>query len=116
MIQLARVTTILQNLIVKKTAELIDQEVKILIDSQYKRAIQVLKDNHEGHVKLAELLLEKEVIFSENLEEIFGKRPWDEQRRREKDEAAAKIKNGQKPAAEAEKKNEEKEDKEEISA
>lgn len=61
----------------EKTAELIDQEVKVLIDSQYDRACQILKDNAEGHTKLANLLLEKEVIFSEDLEKIFGKRPWD---------------------------------------
>ncbi|WP_347838855.1 ATP-dependent zinc metalloprotease FtsH [uncultured Draconibacterium sp.] len=61
----------------EKTAELIDEEVKILIDSQYERAKQVLKDHTEGHTKLANLLLQREVIFSEDLEEIFGKRPWD---------------------------------------
>ena len=61
----------------EKTAELIDEEVKILIDSQYERAKKVLKENAEGHAKLANLLLEREVIFSEDLEEIFGKRPWD---------------------------------------
>ncbi|RIJ49337.1 ATP-dependent metallopeptidase FtsH/Yme1/Tma family protein [Maribellus luteus] len=61
----------------EKTAELIDEEVKILIDSQYERAKQVLRDNAEGHSKLANLLLEREVIFSEDLEEIFGKRPWE---------------------------------------
>ncbi len=60
----------------EKTAELIDSEAKELIDSQYKRALQVLKENGEGHKKLAERLLEKEVIFGEDLEEIFGKRPW----------------------------------------
>ena len=61
----------------EKTAELIDEEVKKLIDSQYQRAHQILIDNAEGHEKLANRLLEKEVIFSEDLEEIFGKRPWD---------------------------------------
>ena len=61
----------------EKTAELIDEEVKVLIDSQYKRALEVLRNNEEGHRKLANLLLEREVIFSEDLEEIFGKRPWD---------------------------------------
>lgn len=60
----------------EKTAELIDAEAKALIDSQYERALQVLKDNAEGHRKLGERLLEKEVIFGEDLEEIFGKRPW----------------------------------------
>ena len=61
----------------EKTAELIDDEVKVLIDSQYERAKQVLLKNAEGHAKLAHLLLEREVIFSEDLEEIFGKRQWD---------------------------------------
>lgn len=60
----------------EKTAELIDEEAKALIDSQYDRALKVLKDNEEGHKKLAERLLEKEVIFGEDLERIFGKRPW----------------------------------------
>ena len=57
-----------------KTAELIDEEVKILIENSYERAKQVLRENEEGHQKLAELLLEREVIFSEDLEAIFGKR------------------------------------------
>ncbi|MEN8115966.1 MAG: ATP-dependent zinc metalloprotease FtsH [Bacteroidota bacterium] len=61
----------------EKTAELIDEEVKLLIDAQYDRAKKILKDNAEGHTKLATLLLEREVIFSEDLENIFGKRPWD---------------------------------------
>ncbi|MFW6259671.1 MAG: ATP-dependent zinc metalloprotease FtsH [Tangfeifania sp.] len=61
----------------EKTAELIDEEVKALIDAQYLRAKKILKDHAEGHKKLAELLLEREVIFSEDLEEIFGKRPWE---------------------------------------
>ncbi|BAX79584.1 ATP-dependent zinc metalloprotease FtsH [Labilibaculum antarcticum] len=60
----------------EKTAELIDAEVKILIETSYKRAKQVLKDNSKKHCKLAELLLEREVIFSEDLEEIFGKRKF----------------------------------------
>ncbi len=61
----------------EKTAELIDEEVKKLIDEQYVRAKKVLKENEEGHKKLAKLLLEREVIFSEDLQNIFGKRPWD---------------------------------------
>ncbi len=80
----------------EKTAELIDEEVKILIDSQYERALKVLRENSEGHKKLAQLLLDKEVIFSENLEEIFGKRPWDEKKKQEKEEAAAKIRDKKK--------------------
>src|SRR6056297_2820324 len=61
----------------EKTAELIDEEVKKIIDGQYQRAKEILKKNSEGHKKLAKLLLEREVIFSEDLEHIFGKRPWD---------------------------------------
>jgi cell division protease FtsH len=61
----------------EKTAQLIDEEVKVLIDGQYLRALEVLKKNKNGHEKLSNLLLEREVIFSEDLEEIFGKRPWD---------------------------------------
>lgn len=61
----------------EKTAELIDQEVKELIQTSYERAKQVLKDNREGHQKVSQLLLEREVIFSEDLEAIFGKRNFD---------------------------------------
>ena len=60
----------------EKTAELIDAEAKELIESQYQRALQVLSDHQEGHHTLAEKLLEKEVIFGEDLELIFGPRPW----------------------------------------
>ncbi|MBL7966854.1 MAG: ATP-dependent zinc metalloprotease FtsH [Prolixibacteraceae bacterium] len=60
----------------EKTAELIDAESKELIETQYKRAVEVLTTHKDGHGKLAELLLEKEVIFSEDLEHIFGKRQW----------------------------------------
>jgi cell division protease FtsH len=58
----------------EKTAELIDQEVNLIIAESYFRAKSVLKDNLKGLTELAELLLEKEVIFSEDLERIFGKR------------------------------------------
>ncbi len=61
----------------EKTAQLIDEEVKLIIDGQYERAKKVLSENADGHAKLAALLLEREVIFSEDLEHIFGKRPWD---------------------------------------
>ncbi len=60
----------------EKTAELIDAEAKTLIDTQYERALRILTENKEGHQKLASRLLEREVIFGEDLEEIFGKRPW----------------------------------------
>jgi cell division protease FtsH len=60
----------------EKTAELIDSEAKKIVADEYVRAKKILKDNAEGHKKLAELLLEREVIFSEDLENVFGKRPW----------------------------------------
>ncbi len=58
------------------TAELIDQEVQIMVNEQYSRAKTLLKEHQEGHNKLAQLLIEKEVIFAEDVERIFGKRPW----------------------------------------
>lgn len=58
----------------EKTAELIDKEVKKIVDEAYQRALNVLEKNKKGLVKLAEQLLEKEVIYSEDLEKIFGKR------------------------------------------
>ena len=62
----------------EKTAEIIDNEVKQVIDESYIRAKEVLKANMKGLLELAELLLEKEVIFSEDLERIFGKRKADQ--------------------------------------
>lgn len=59
----------------EKTAELIDQEVKDLVERAYKKAKEVLIRHKDGHRKLAELLLEKEVIFAEDMEKIFGERP-----------------------------------------
>ena len=59
-----------------KTAEIIDEEVKSMIAGQYERAKRVLMEHKEGHAKLAQLLVDREVIFAEDLEEIFGKRPW----------------------------------------
>ena len=58
----------------EKTAELIDAEIKLIIDEQYNRASKILKDNNKGLKELAERLLEKEVIFSEDLVKIFGER------------------------------------------
>ncbi len=59
----------------EKTAELIDAEIKALIDEAYKRAKKILEDHKEGHHILSQRLLEREVLFTEDLEEIFGKRP-----------------------------------------
>ncbi len=62
----------------EKTAEVIDAEVKAILDAAYQRALNILSENQEKLVKLANLLLEKEVIFREDLEKIFGKRPFGE--------------------------------------
>ena len=60
----------------ERTAELIDEEAKRMINEQYERAKMVLTEHKEGHNQLAQLLMEKEVIFAEDVEHIFGKRPW----------------------------------------
>jgi cell division protease FtsH len=60
----------------EKTAELIDSEAKDIVAVEFERAKKILNDNAEKHNTLAELLIEKEVIFAEDLEKIFGKRPW----------------------------------------
>ena len=65
----------------EKTAEIIDQEVSAIVESAYERAKKVITDNKEKVEKLSQLLLEKEVIFREDLEEIFGKRPFEEEER-----------------------------------
>ncbi|NEV93276.1 ATP-dependent zinc metalloprotease FtsH [Psychroflexus sp. YR1-1] len=59
-----------------KTSELIDEEISKLIEEQYSRAIEILEKHKDQLTKLAELLLEKEVIFKDNLIEIFGERPF----------------------------------------
>ncbi|WP_167609873.1 ATP-dependent zinc metalloprotease FtsH [Maribellus sediminis] len=94
----------------EKTAELIDEEVKVLIDSQYVRAKEVLRDNAEGHAELANLLLEREVIFSEDLEEIFGKRPWEKKHviSENGNKEAEVLKEAKEKLEEAKKKNEDK--------
>lgn len=60
----------------ERTAELIDEEVQKMINEQYERAKKLLSEHKEGHNELARLLMEKEVIFAEDVEHIFGKRPW----------------------------------------
>ena len=58
------------------TAKLMDEEVLKMINTQYERAKKLLNEHAEGHRQLAELLFQKEVIFAEDVEKIFGKRPW----------------------------------------
>ena len=60
----------------EKTAEAIDSEVHKMITEQYERAKALLSKHWEGHAELAKILVEKEVIFAEDVEKIFGKRPW----------------------------------------
>ncbi len=58
------------------TAQLIDEEVKKLIAVEYERAKKILSEHKEGHARLAQILIDREVIFAEDVEAIFGKRPW----------------------------------------
>ncbi len=57
-------------------AKLIDEEVSRIINEQYERAKAILREHAEGHAKLAETLITREVIFTEDVEQIFGKRQW----------------------------------------
>ena len=61
----------------EETAQVIDQEINNLIETEYQRAIQILTDNKDKLTQLADILIEKEVIFRDDLETIFGKRPFD---------------------------------------
>ncbi len=60
----------------EKTAETIDREVSRLVEKAYQEALAILTDHRDGLTQLANKLIEKEVIFGEDLENIFGKRPW----------------------------------------
>jgi len=65
----------------EQTAELIDKEISDIIEKQYQRAIKLLEENKDKLTELAEVLLEKEVIFKDNLEKIFGQRPFEKEER-----------------------------------
>ena len=60
----------------EKTAETIDKEVSKIIEKAYQEALQILTDHRDGLSQLANKLIDEEVIFGEDLERIFGKRPW----------------------------------------
>ena len=60
----------------EKTAEIIDEQVSKLIESAYQEALRILNENVEGLKQLANKLIDKEVVFGDDLEMIFGKRPW----------------------------------------
>ena len=61
----------------EETAQTIDREISILIEEQYQRAVELLDKNKDKLTELAQRLLEKEVIFKDDLEKIFGKRPFE---------------------------------------
>ena len=58
------------------TAQKIDNEVLAMINGQYRRAKEILDNHRDGHNRLAQLLIEREVIFAQDVEDIFGKRQW----------------------------------------
>ena len=83
----------------EKTAELIDAQVKKMIDQAYVRTVSLLQENRERLDSLAKTLLEKEVIYKEDLERIFGKRQWDDE---EKDKLMNKNSSDEAPTSAAE--------------
>lgn len=60
----------------EETARMIDKEVSRIVNEQYERAKSILSENAEGHQQLTQVLLEREVIYTEDVERIFGKRQW----------------------------------------
>lgn len=83
------------------TAQLIDQEVQNMIETQYARAKSLLTEHSEGHAKLSQLLAEREVVFAEDVERIFGPRPWVSRTEELLDEAKADAKPEDKNAKES---------------
>lgn len=83
------------------TAQLIDQEVQNMIEAQYARAKSLLTEHGEGHAKLSQLLVEREVVFAEDVERIFGPRPWVSRTEELLDEAKADAKPEDKNAKES---------------
>jgi cell division protease FtsH len=61
----------------EETAQVIDKEINGLIENEYQRAIKILEENKDKLIQLADILIEKEVIFKDDLETIFGKRPFE---------------------------------------
>ncbi|MEM9000905.1 MAG: ATP-dependent zinc metalloprotease FtsH [Bacteroidota bacterium] len=80
----------------EETAQKIDQEISKIIEAQYQRAVRLLQKNKDKLSELAERLLEKEVIFKDDLEKIFGKRPFE----KDKEEVREKVKAEEQPAEE----------------
>ena len=70
----------------EKTAETIDKQISQLVERAYQEAVSILTEHRDGLAQLANKLIEKEVIFGEDLETIFGKRPWTKEEDVKKDE------------------------------
>lgn len=87
----------------EQTARDIDDEVHAIIDKAYAMAEKVLTEHRDGMVRLAELLLEREVVFTEDVENIFGKRKKDMERERIEAERLAEVREGEKELKELEK-------------
>lgn len=88
----------------EETAKVIDQEISHLIEVQYKRAKKILSENKDKLTELAEKLLEKEVIFKEDLEKIFGKRQWESEsekmEKRENSKQKSEVESGKEEGGE----------------
>ncbi|MGN0007445.1 MAG: ATP-dependent zinc metalloprotease FtsH [Alistipes sp.] len=89
----------------EQTAREIDDEVHNIIDTAYKMAEKVIAEHRDGLVQLAELLLEREVVFTEDVERIFGKRKKDIERERIEEERLAALREGEKELKETENEN-----------
>ena len=63
----------------EETAQVIDKEISSIIENEYLRAIKILEENKDKLLQLADILIEKEVIFKDDLETIFGKRAFEKQ-------------------------------------
>jgi cell division protease FtsH len=87
----------------EKTNQVIDSEISDIVEKAYQRALQILRDHKDGLTQLAEKLLEKEVIFGEDLENIFGKRPWVKEEMPERKKPEAEVKPDHPVEAQAEK-------------
>ena len=74
----------------EKTAEVIDAEVSKLIEAAYQEAVKILTEHQDGLTQLANRLVEREVIFGEDLEEIFGKRPWSKEEEEKNEDTTQK--------------------------
>ena len=89
----------------EQTAREIDDEVHNIIDTAYKMAEKVIAEHRDGLVQLAELLLEREVVFTEDVERIFGKRKKDIERERIEEERLSAMREGEKELKETENEN-----------